>query len=761
MSTPIQIPATGFKGLVENWRSDLIAAVSVSLVALPLALGIAVASGVSPMSGILSAIIGGIVTTFFRGSHMAINGPAAGLIAVILAGIAALDDGSGRALHYLLAAIVVSGAIQVLLGLLKWGKLANFFPSSVIHGILAAIGVIIFAKQAHVALGTTSDGESTMAILGDIILQLPNANPFVLVISLVGILLLIFHAKISYKFFHFLPAPMWVLVLSIPFVFAFNFFEDHTLSLFGLDYEIGPALLINIPGNPLDSIIYPDFSKIGTGAFWLTVLSITMIASVETLASAKAVDKLDPYKRVTNFDKDLIGVGASTMVSGALGGLPIITVIVRSTVNVHNNAKTKWSNLYHGILLILFILILAPVLQNVPLAALAAILVHTGFKLASPKVFKHAYDQGVEQLLFLTSTLVITLFTDLLYGIMGGILITVVLHMLLARVGVLGFFRMIFKSGSKVYARENGTYDVKLRGVANFLSTLHLNKLLEQIPSGSTVSIDMSQTRLVDLTVMENVIEYKRIQDHEGGHVSIIGLDNHVSSTSHNRAMKIITGPIRKKITARQIRLQKLANENGWSFRREVDWNTSSLRNFHFFDSRPIERKTNALRGTDTDNHVDWESADIIFDEGALLSSEVYHTTVHVVHLPVKIPQFTIEREGFFDKIFDKVRAFGDFKAINFRQHPEFTRRFLLMGEDEAAIRKFFNDDLIHFIEKHEIHHIESNGEALMIFNYLRLARTDEVKKMLSFSHDLLLHMKLDIPKPKEENKAVEPAGKS
>ena len=142
-----------------------------------------------------------------------------------------------------------------------------------------------------------------------------------------------------------------------------------------------------------------------------------MIASVETLASARAVDKLDPYKRTTNLNKDLIGVGLSTMVSGALGGLPIITVIVRSTVNVSSNAKTKWANFYHGILLILFVLILAPVLRSVPLAALAAILVHTGFKLASPKVFKHAYDQGVEQLLFLCSTLIITLFTDLLYGI--------------------------------------------------------------------------------------------------------------------------------------------------------------------------------------------------------------------------------------------------------------------------------------------------------------------------------------------------------
>ena len=341
-------------------KCDLLAAISVSLVAMPLALGIAMASGVPPMAGILSAVIGGVVTTFFRGSHVAINGPAAGLIAVILVSIAALDDGSGQALNYVLAAIVVSGAIQILLGLLKLGRFADIFHSSVIHGILAAIGIIIFAKQIHIALGTESTSSHIVDTLVEAFQQIPNANPFVVIISLAGLLLLAFHSKISYKFFHFLPAPMWVLVISIPFVYAFNFFDPHSIHLFGNEYAVGPELLINIPDNLLEAIAYPNFSKIDTLAFWTSVLSITMIASIESLAANKAVDKLDPYKRKTDLNKDLVGIGVGTMVSGALGGLPIITVIVRSTVNVHNHAKTKWSNLYHGILLLIFIFLMAP-----------------------------------------------------------------------------------------------------------------------------------------------------------------------------------------------------------------------------------------------------------------------------------------------------------------------------------------------------------------------------------------------------------------
>ena len=743
MSEYKNIPSEGFKGLKDNWRNDLSAALSVSLVALPLALGIAVASGVSPMAGILSAIIGGVVTTFFRGSNLAINGPAAGLIAVILGGLAVLEGN----INYVLAAIVVSGAIQVLLGFLKMGRFAKLLPSSVLHGILAAIGVIIFAKQAHYAIGTTSSSDTIIGTLIDVFKSFPDANPFVFLISFLGILILVSYKKIKYKFIRIIPAPMWVLLLALPIVFGFDFFTDHSISLFGFEYGVGPKLLIEIPNNPLDSIMHPDFGMVDTSAFWLTVLSITMIASVVTLASARAVDKLDPYKRTTDLNKDLIGVGLSTMVSGALGGLPIINVIVRSTVNVNSNAKTKWSNLYHGIFLILFVLILAPLLRSVPLAALAAILVHTGFKLASPQVFKQAYNQGVEQLLFLTSTLVITLFTSLLYGIIGGIVITLLLHMLLAKVGFIRFFKMIYRSGSKVYLLENGVYDVKLKGITNFLYALKLDKLLEEIPKGSMVRIDLNQTRLVDLSIMENLIEFKRIHDNEGGNVDIIGLENHVASTDHNRALKIVTGRIKKRITKRQIRLQKMAIANGWTFDREVDWNTSYLRNFHFFDSRPIEMKSNSLQGIDIENNAKWEIADIVFDEGALLALEVYQTTVQVIRLPSNIPTFIIDKEGLFDKVFDRVKVFSGGRGdINFKKYSGFSNKFQLSGSDEQAIRSFFSDDLISFLEQNEIHHIESNGEALMIFKYLHIARTDEVQNMLTFGLNLLRYMELKNP---------------
>lgn len=734
-----EIPSTGFKGFKENWHNDLIASISVALVALPLALGIAVASGVEPMAGILSCVIGGLVTTFYRGSHMAINGPAAGLIAVVLVGLATLEGN----IHYVLAAIVISGGLQVLLGLFKLGRFGKMLPSSVLQGIMAAIGIIIFAKQIHYALGTTSNADSIIDTLKDAVYLLPEANPFVVLISLSGFLLLIFYKRINIRFFHLIPAPMWVLLISLPFVFGFDFFNEQMISLFGKDYSIGPEFLISIPDNPLDVILYPDFALIGTWPFWTTVISINLISSIQTLAMTRAVDKLDPYRRVTDLNKDLIGVGLSTMVSGALGGLPIITVIVRSTVNVQSNAKTKWSNLYHGLFLLLFVLLFSSVLQSIPLAALAIILVYTGFKLASPIAFKQTYDQGVEQLVFMVSTLVITLTTDLLTGIIGGILVALLLHMLLAKVGFIQFFKMIFNSGSRTYKREDGSYDIKFKGIANFLAVLEMNKLLDPIPKGSTVRIDLSKTRLVDLSVMENVIDFKRVMDNEGGQVTITGLNNHVSSSSHNRALKLVVGEFTKKVTKRQIELQKLAVKMGWDFQREVDWNTSYLRNFKFFESRPIERKTNSMRAKGLKHKVDWEIADIVFDEGAMMSLEVFHTTVLIVKLDQRIPRFSIEKEGLFDKIFDRVKALSGFTEHGLKLYPRMSKKFLLMGEGDETIYPFFNKELVTFLGKKGIHHIESNGEALMIFKYLHIAPADEVENLLEYASDLLDHMDL------------------
>lgn len=731
-------PKEGFKGFVENFQNDLIAAISVSLIALPLSLGIALAAGAPAMSGILSAVVGGVITTFFRGGHISINGPAKGVIAVILLGITLMDDGSGQAFNYVLGAIVVSGAIQTLLGLLKLGRLADIFHSSVILGILAAIGIIIFAKQIHVALGTHSESSNIVQNLIDAVLLIPEANPFVVLISLTGLIILLFHSKISFRLFQFFPAPIWVIALSIPFVYLFNFFDAQTLTFFGKSYDVGPSLLLEIPENIMDSIMFPNFSMINTIEFWTTVFSLLIITSIESLAIAKAVDKIDPYKRKTDLNKDLTGIGLSTVAAGFVGGLPIIAVIIRSTVNIHNGAKTKWSNLYQGILLLLLIVVLGPLMRQVPLCAFAILLVFTGFKLASPGVFKQVYDHGPEQLIFFIFTMVLTLYTNLLVGLVGGLSLALATHMLLAKLPISQFFKMVYNSGSDLSQIAEDRYELKIKGIANFLSIPRIDKLIKKIPDGVDVRVDLTDTKLVGITFMDYIVDYLKIQKTLGGNVVLEGLGSHVSYSTYNRALKISLKNAAVKLSPRQNRLKNLANEKDYRFNHEVDWNTSYLKQFHFFEIRPIERKSNSLIGQFDDAGVSWQISDVTFNEGDAFSAETFNTTLIVLKLNKKIPVFTMEKEGLFEKIFDRVMALTGYKDIDFEMYPDFSRKFLITGKNESEIRSFFSKELVEFFEKNQIYHVESNGEAIIIFDKIKLARTDETISLIDYSRRLV-----------------------
>lgn len=730
-------PRIGLKGIISHWRQDFLAAISVSLVSLPLGLGVASASGFPPISGLISAIIGGIVATLFRGSHLAINGPAAGLIAVLLSASYSLNDGSGQTLNYILAAICIAGLIQVLLGLLKLGRIAEIIPSSVIQGIMVAIGIIIFSTQIHVAMGTSPEGRTTIELLKEILVQIPNIHPVIFGISILGIILLVVIPKIQSRLFNYFPASLWVLAIAIIAAYAFNFSEAHSINMFGKSYPIGPDYLIELPDKLIDAIVYPNFSRIADFKFWLAVLSIALIASIQTLAMAKAVDKLDPYKRKTNLNKDLIGVGLATALSGAIGGLPIITVIVRSTVNVNNNAMTKWSNFYHGLLIIVFLFVLSPVIQKIPEAALAAILVYIGFRLAAPSVFKKTYQLGMEQILIMLVTIGITLYSDLLWGILAGSLFALMVHILLARISVGAFFKQMYSNKTKLSKTKEGHFNLQVDGVASFLSIPGISKIIKKIPKGTDVTIDLSNTRLVGITFMEYLIDFLKRQKDTGGNAVITGLDAHISTSNHNRALKISLNKIPTKLSPRQVRLESLANEKDYQYTSQVEWNTSYLRNFHFFEKKAIERKDNCLSGAYDNLNVNWEIAEVTFSEGAAFNAEVFSVSVMVLKLNKAIPIFSLEKEGVFEKLFDRVMSFSGYKDIDFKMYPDFSKKFLVLGKNEKRIRSFFTEEIVRFMENHHIYHLESNGKALLIFDKVKLARTDETIALIDFGEQL------------------------
>lgn len=736
-------PAEGLAGLIQNWRNDLIAGLAVALVSMPLALGIALASDVPPMAGLLSAIIGGIVTTFVRGSHLAINGPAAGLIVVILAAVEGLRDESGVALPYVMAAIVVAGALQVLLGRLKLGTLGNFFPPSVIHGMLAAIGVIIAAKQIHVALGSHPRAHSAIGELLAIPVSLAQMNPYATIIALVSLAILILHPRLKSRLLHFFPAPLWVLAVSVPMALLFGFTRERTLSWLGSPVEVGPQFLIQLPGSLRDALIFPDFSRIGEPVFWLAVISICLVATIETLLSTKAVDRLDPYKRKTDLNKDLSGVGIATMLAGFLGGLPVITVIVRSSVNTNHGAATRWSNFYHGVILLGFLLLFPGFIQIVPLAALAAILVYTGYKLASPKVFKDTLLHGNEQFVILAVTLVATLYSGLLEGLMAGLLFTVMLHWIWSGMPPGAFLRGLVRPAIRVEIRPESQY-VKVRGIANFITLFWLDRTLGKLSRQAPIVIDLAHARLVDLTTLEYLHELAETYSRQEGHLEILGLSLHAASSDHPHSLRRLRSHIQERkqveLDRRARKLQELAEDHNWSYMPGIDWSRSVLANFHFFETRPIEYRHNVLRGHYAEHSAEWAVKDVTFDEGALLATEEHHMTIMLLHLPRRIPTFTLEKEEFLDRLLDKA-GYRDTDWVNLR---DICSQFMVKGPDEGSIRKFFTEERVRFFQQHELYHLESNGYDLILFRHDRLASAGEVMKMVAYGNELVECLELE-----------------
>ncbi len=536
------LPKTGLAGLKENWRSDLLSGFLVFLIALPLCLGISMASGFPPSAGIITAIIGGVLVSRINGSFITINGPAAGLIVVVLGAVQSLGDGDAMAgYRYTLAAIVIASVLQILMGFFKAGRLSSFFPASVVHGMLAAIGIIIMAKQINVVLGTTPEkGSSLFSTIAQIPHSIVNLNPEIAIIGLSGLVILTIWSVIKNPTLKMIPAPLIVVLVGMGLARYFDLEHEH-MYLFLPDAHflphheetVGPAFLVAISENFMSSFYFPDFSKIATLEFWEAVVSICLVGSLESLLSAMAVDKLDPYKRHSNLDRDLTAVGVGNLVAGLIGGLPMIAEIVRSSANINNGAKTAWANFFHGVFLLLFVVMFPRLIHSIPLAALAALLVFTGFRLASPKEFAKVMGVGKEQLFMFVVTIIGVLATDLLVGVGIGILTKFAIHMLR---GVRP--NNLFKIHFVIEEKDFQSVVVSIVGAAIFSNFMSLKTALANLENGKIVIFQLNNAYLIDHTVMEFIHNFQHDYEGRGGKCQFFGMEYHDTFSAHPLAVR-------------------------------------------------------------------------------------------------------------------------------------------------------------------------------------------------------------------------------
>lgn len=553
VTIPAEIPRGNARGFVKYLRQDMLSGFLVFLIALPLCLAISLSSGYPPMAGVFTAIVGSILTTFISNSEMTIKGPAAGLIVIAVGciedfggtGFAGLVrgtagyDASFAAYRMALAVGVAAAVLQIAFAIFRAGILGEFFPVSAVHGMLAAIGVIIISKQIPVALGVSARGEP-LELLAEIPRFVLDANPAIATIGVVSLVIMFVWPMVRSRvsLLKVVPGPFIVLLVAIPLGLAFDLLHEHSYVLRDHKYQLGAQYLVSMPDRPFGmfrEITTPDFAALSQPVAWKWVFMFFIIGTLESVLSAKAVDIIDPFKRKTNMDRDVLAVGIANLVAALVGGLPMISEIVRSKANIDNGARTRFADMWHGVFLLVCVALIPMVLHLIPLAALAAMLVYTGYRLAHPREFVHVYRIGREQLVIFVTTLVAVLATDLLIGIAIGIGVKLVIHVMN---GVP--LRSLFKTYLEVEPQDENTCLIRAHESAVFSNWIPFRRQIEDLGlvQRQNIILDVSETRLIDHTVMDKLHEMQQQFELEGLKFEIIGFDAHIPLAGHEHAAR-------------------------------------------------------------------------------------------------------------------------------------------------------------------------------------------------------------------------------
>ena len=478
-------------------KHDLPAGLSVFLVALPLCLGIALASGAPLYAGLLSGIIGGLVVSFISGSQLSVSGPAAGLTTVVAAAIVSLGD-----YKIFLLAVMIAGLFQLIMGLLKLGVIANYFPSAVIKGMLAAIGIILISKQIPLAIGYDKPDFWTSGFLKLFSSEnfLGNIEQFnhsitrgAILITVVSVIVLLLLQQPFAKKLKIIPAPLLVVIIGV----ITNLIFTNASS----GYSLRPTQLVNIPPDIFSSVSFPDFKKLfSSSEIWKYGAIIGMLASLETLLCIEAIDKLDRRNRITPVNRELVAQGIGNMTCGLLGAIPITAVVVRGAANVDAGGRTKLSAFTHGVFLLLAVLFVPFLLNKIPYASLAAILIVTGYNLTKFKLYQSQWKLGWKQFLPFVFTIIVILATDLLVGVSIGLLISIYFI-------VQNNFKAEYKI-TKTHHLGIETSYIKLNSNVTFLNKVKLRKTLDEVPEYSVLTIDGSDCNFIDYDILEIISEY-------------------------------------------------------------------------------------------------------------------------------------------------------------------------------------------------------------------------------------------------------------
>jgi MFS superfamily sulfate permease-like transporter len=506
-------------------KMNLVAGFIIFLIALPLSVGISVASGAPPSAGILSAIVGGILGSLISGSYVTISGAAAGLIVVILDVVNNLGGGDmNRGFRLMLAAVVVAGLLQVVLGLIRLGTFGLAVPINALHGMMASIGITIIVKQLYVLGGIKPTAHTTVAQIFELPMRIQDDNLEILFIGLMCLAVVLFFNYFD-KLKKIVPPSLAAVIFGYLLSLYIDIEHDHFVNIFNHEYKVGPEYLLHVPESLGSYFHTPLFENMLSGSFISAVITIALVASIESVLSTYAVDKLDPLKRTSNLNRDLVSKGICNTFLGCIGGLPVISEIVRSSANVISGATQRSANFFHGIFILIFIIIFPGILNSIPLTTFAAILIFVGYRLAQPTQVISIYKSGKSQLLVFLFTIAVTLSTDLLIGILAGALLELALNVYFTK-----SFASLFTL-RKTVTESASTATVTIDSPCVFTNLVPLKRIIES-QKMSTVNVHFNNSYVDHSTseILKNMSEqFERNQQklvfsgidlshHKGGH---------------------------------------------------------------------------------------------------------------------------------------------------------------------------------------------------------------------------------------------------
>jgi MFS superfamily sulfate permease-like transporter len=701
MRDPKLKPVSQFARLKENFKYDILSGFIVSLIALPLCLGVAAASNFPPITGVMTSIVAGLFAGFLSGSELAIKGPAAGLI-VIVAG-AVEEFGKGDLHHgYLLTAslIAVTGLAQVALGIVKIGRWADFIPSSVVHGMLAAIGIIIISKQIHLLIGITPaeiKGMQPVELISHIPESLTHLEWHITLIGVFSLALLFLLPRIKNPLIKAIPPFLIVICFAIIIAQAFHFSGE----------KIFYNALIN-PGKIEINFFFDAeiFNSENLGVTMKYFFLLTIIGTIESILTVKAVDLLDPRKRVSDYNRDVIAVGLGNIVTGLLGALPMISEVARSSANINNKGTSRLSAIMHGVFLTIFVLIFVSVIKLIPVAALSSILIFVGIKLANPKDFIKAFKISNEHFVVFLSTAVVTICVDLLVGVVTGLALKLIINIVRS-----GEFKRIFKTGMRVETsvRQSVIY---LDAVATFTNWLPLKKVLGK-ENGKRIVVDFTNVKVVDSAFIDNITRYKEYYE---GEFILRGFQELQPLKEHSHSMRIRSSEERTlkiHLSDHQRRLKEYCEKHNFILSLGTVIPSNYLEGFKSF-------KHSVLRQTKVYIVGSCEGVKFEYIEGLMydpVDMIEYHINIFGIESTDSVmPKFMMQRESKLDTVIEFLMK----NQLVFENNPVFNSMYSVYTRDKEQVARLLNTKLISFFETHDIRDsvIEGDGERkIIIYN--------------------------------------------